>query len=165
RGEAVREGPTEAYAAYAAGRADRANEAYAPLSSAPRSAADFADEMAQLRQQQLVEGEPAGVGRARERHDDAAGVDAHLRARKHRGDTDLLVGEDAEELAEARQALVEQRRHRLERRVARRDAGAAPALSRAGGRGRAHPRGAAPGPLGGGCGDRPRSAGCSRDSR
>src|SRR5438874_1840379 len=77
----------------------------------------------ELRNEELLERQAAGIRRSRERDDDPLRTDAELRARQHRRGADLRVGEHAEELAEAGQTLVEQRLDRLERGVARRDPG------------------------------------------
>src|SRR5438046_1628549 len=83
------------------------------------SPAQLPNQMAELRQQEFLERETARVGRAGQGHDDPAARDPHLRARQHRCTADLLVGEHPEQFTEARQALVEHRLHRFERRVAR----------------------------------------------
>src|SRR5947208_7653309 len=86
-------------------------------------ARDFTNEVGELRNEELLERQAAGIRRSRERDDDPPRTDAELRARQHRGGADFRVGEHAEELAEAGQTLVEQRLDRLERGVARRDPG------------------------------------------
>src|SRR5438477_960676 len=102
-----------------------ANLLVSRLSSIARLAARLAQQVPELWNQELVERQPAGVGRAGERNDDTPRVDAHLRAAEHGGRPDFLEGEHAEQLPETGQALVEQRLHRLVRGVARGDAGAA----------------------------------------
>src|SRR2546425_944944 len=82
---------------------------------------DFTDEVGKLGDEELLERQAASIRRSRERDDDPLRMDAELGARQHRGRAHLLVGEHAEEFAEAGQALVEQRLDRLERGIARRD--------------------------------------------
>src|SRR3970282_1221141 len=84
----------------------------------------LADQVRQLRDDELLQREPAGIGRARQGEEDAPLDYAALRAREHRRRADLLVGEHAEQLAEPREPLVEERLDRLVRRVAARDPGA-----------------------------------------
>src|SRR6266850_6099343 len=93
------------------------------LSSIPRgSSPDLADQMRQFGDDQLLQRQPAGIGRARQREKDATLNDPALRPREHGRRADLLVGEHAEELAKTAQPLVEERLDRLEGRVAAGDA-------------------------------------------
>src|SRR5262245_63556422 len=62
----------------------------------------------ELRDQQLLHGQPNGRFRARQAHDDVACGEAGARAAHDRGRSDLLIAEQAEELAEAVEPLLQQ---------------------------------------------------------
>jgi hypothetical protein len=81
--------------------------------------------MRELRLDQPLPGQLHGLGRARRRHHDRAAVRARGGAREHRGRSDLLEAEQAEELAEPRQGLLEHPGEGVVGRVAARDAGPA----------------------------------------
>ena len=82
------------------------------------SAADLPGEMGELRFEELLPRETNGFRRAGHGDDDRAAVGAGGRARQHRGGADLLEAEHAEELAEPRERLLEQRGERVVRGVA-----------------------------------------------
>src|SRR3970282_1865452 len=104
----------------------------------------LADQVWQLRDDELLQREPAGVWRARQGEQDPPLDHTSLRAGEHRRRADLLVGEHAENLAEPREPLVEERLDRLARGVAARDPGASredEGLDRRRGAARANDRG------------------------
>src|SRR3972149_4532943 len=88
-------------------------------------ARDFPKEVTQFGEDELLQGKAAGVGRSGEGEDEPALPDPGLGAGEHRRRPDLRVGEQAEELPEPREALVQHAFHRLERRIARGDPGPA----------------------------------------
>src|SRR6266542_3792470 len=94
------------------------------LPSIPRRALapHLADQVRKLGNDELFQGQPAGIGRSRQREEHAPLNHPALRSREHGRRADLLVREHAEKLAEAGQPLVEEPFDRLERRVAARDA-------------------------------------------
>ena len=64
---------------------------------------ELGDEVRQFRKNELLQREPAGAGRAREREHDAPSERAGGRAREHRGRTDLRKRKRTEQLAKAGQ--------------------------------------------------------------
>jgi high-affinity iron transporter len=81
------------------------------------SAPDLPGEVRELRPEELLPGEAHGLRRPGHRDDDRPAVRAGGGAGEHRRGTDLFEAEHAEELAEPRERLLEQRRERVVRRV------------------------------------------------
>src|SRR5262245_53452291 len=81
--------------------------------------------MSELGDQQLLERQADRGFRSRQRHDDASGDRSGDGAAHDRSRPNLLVAEHAKELAEALEPLPQHAVDRLERAIARRDAGAA----------------------------------------
>jgi high-affinity iron transporter len=98
-------------------RARKRRRLIAGATSTP-SPADFPGEMGELRFEELLPREANGLRRAGHRDDDRAAVGAGGRAGEHRRRADLLEAEHAEELAEPRERLLEQRGERVVRGVA-----------------------------------------------
>src|SRR5581483_666160 len=83
------------------------------------------DQMSELRQQQALHGEAHRLLRPWQADDDASGGEPGAGAAHHRRRSDLVEAEPAEEFAESVETLLQDRRHRLVRAIARGDAGAA----------------------------------------
>jgi high-affinity iron transporter len=103
---------------YVVAEAFRARRRRRLMARAAPSTPDLPGEVRELRGEELLPGEAHGLRRAGHRHDHRAAVGAGGRAGEHRGGADLLVAEQAEELAEPGQGLLEERRERVVRRVA-----------------------------------------------
>jgi high-affinity iron transporter len=81
-------------------------------------AADLPGEVRELRFEELLPGELDGLRRAGHRDDDRTAVGAGGGTREHGGRPDLLEAQHPEELAEARERLLQQRGERVVGRVA-----------------------------------------------
>ena len=103
---------------YVVAEAFRARRRRRLIARAAPSTPDLPGEVRELRGEELLPGEAHGLRRAGHRDDHRAAVGAGGRAGEHRGGADLLVAEQAEELAEPGQGLLEERRERVVRRVA-----------------------------------------------